>query len=74
MAFLDRRAAIASTIAVSLAAALPAIAQSYPARTITLVVGYSPGGTGDFITPSRARIQLKLPLTVLISPLWATMR
>ena len=30
--------------------------------------------TGEAITPSRARIQLKLPLTVLISPLCAIMR
>jgi tripartite-type tricarboxylate transporter receptor subunit TctC len=28
---------------------LPAAAQPYPARNITLVVGYAPGGTGDFI-------------------------
>ena len=26
------------------------------------------------ITPSRARIQFSLPCTVLISPLWASMR
>ncbi|CFW31542.1 Uncharacterised protein [Bordetella pertussis] len=30
--------------------------------------------TADCIMPSRARSQLKLPLTVLISPLWAIMR
>src|SRR5215471_3215364 len=28
---------------------LPAAAQSYPGRNITLVVGYAPGGTGDFV-------------------------
>ena len=28
---------------------LPAAAQSYPSRNITLVVGYAPGGTGDFV-------------------------
>ena len=33
----------------SLALALPAAAQTYPARNITIVVGYAPGGTGDFI-------------------------
>jgi tripartite-type tricarboxylate transporter receptor subunit TctC len=29
--------------------ASPAIAQTYPSRNITLVVGYAPGGTGDFV-------------------------
>jgi tripartite-type tricarboxylate transporter receptor subunit TctC len=29
--------------------ALPASAQTFPSRNITLVVGYAPGGTGDFI-------------------------
>jgi tripartite-type tricarboxylate transporter receptor subunit TctC len=29
--------------------ALPASAQTYPSRNITIVVGYAPGGTGDFI-------------------------
>ena len=29
--------------------ALPAFAQTFPSRNITLVVGYAPGGTGDFI-------------------------
>jgi tripartite-type tricarboxylate transporter receptor subunit TctC len=32
-----------------LAFVLPASAQTYPSRNITLVVGYAPGGTGDFI-------------------------
>lgn len=31
------------------ALALPASAQTYPTRNITIVVGYAPGGTGDFI-------------------------
>jgi tripartite-type tricarboxylate transporter receptor subunit TctC len=38
--------------AVALASLLlppPAAAQPFPARTITIVVGYAPGGTGDFI-------------------------
>jgi tripartite-type tricarboxylate transporter receptor subunit TctC len=30
-------------------AALPAAAQTFPSRNITIVVGYAPGGTGDFI-------------------------
>jgi tripartite-type tricarboxylate transporter receptor subunit TctC len=38
----------AAAVAVPLAA-LPASAQTYPSRNITLVVGYAPGGTGDFI-------------------------
>src|SRR5690242_21063001 len=36
-------------LATLFAAVLPAAAQSYPSRNITLVVGYAPGGTGDFI-------------------------
>jgi len=36
-------------LALALALALPASAQTYPARNITLVVGYAPGGTGDFV-------------------------
>jgi tripartite-type tricarboxylate transporter receptor subunit TctC len=67
LAFLHRRVAIASTIAVSLAAALPAIAQPYPARTITLVVGYAPGGTGDFITRViAAKLTDKFGRTVVV--------
>ena len=38
----------AATLLAILAFALPAFAQ-YPARNITFVVGYAPGGTGDFI-------------------------
>ena len=49
MALLHRRTVAAAVISAALAAALPAAAQPYPARTITLVVGYAPGGTGDFI-------------------------
>jgi len=30
-------------------APLPVAAQNYPTRNITIVVGYAPGGTGDFI-------------------------
>ena len=33
----------------AMALALPASAQTYPTRNITVVVGYAPGGTGDFI-------------------------
>ena len=34
----------------------------------------SPGMTSLFSSASRARIQLRLPLAVLISPLWAIIR
>ena len=36
-------------VILSVALALPASAQTYPTRNITIVVGYAPGGTGDFI-------------------------
>ncbi len=42
-----RRLAIALLAAPILA--LPASAQPYPTRNVTIVVGYAPGGTGDFI-------------------------
>ena len=44
---LHRRAAALAVFGLLLA--LPAAAQTYPSRTITIVVGYAPGGTGDFI-------------------------
>jgi len=40
---------IAFAFIATLIAALPASAQTYPSRNITIVVGYAPGGTGDFI-------------------------
>jgi tripartite-type tricarboxylate transporter receptor subunit TctC len=40
---------IALALVATVAAALPASAQTFPSRNITLVVGYAPGGTGDFI-------------------------
>ncbi len=42
------RAALALFTTLALAA-LPAAAQTFPSRNITIVVGYAPGGTGDFI-------------------------
>jgi tripartite-type tricarboxylate transporter receptor subunit TctC len=39
----------AAALMAALGCALPAAAQTFPARTITFVVGYAPGGTGDFI-------------------------
>jgi tripartite-type tricarboxylate transporter receptor subunit TctC len=43
------RGLIAAVALAATLAALPASAQTYPSRNITLVVGYAPGGTGDFI-------------------------
>jgi tripartite-type tricarboxylate transporter receptor subunit TctC len=46
---------------------LSASAQPYPARTITLVVGYAPGGTGDFITRViAAKLTDKFGRTVVV--------
>jgi tripartite-type tricarboxylate transporter receptor subunit TctC len=43
------RGIIAAMALAWLALTLPASAQPFPSRTITIVVGYAPGGTGDFI-------------------------
>jgi tripartite-type tricarboxylate transporter receptor subunit TctC len=44
-----RRAIAAAALAAGLIGTLPASAQPFPSRTISLVVGYAPGGTGDFV-------------------------
>src|ERR1700746_2317740 len=48
-AMTPRRGIIAAVALACLALPPPAAAQPFPARTITIVVGYAPGGTGDFI-------------------------
>lgn len=45
-----RNIAAAALLLVALAALpLPSPAQTFPTRTVTIVVGYAPGGTGDFV-------------------------
>src|SRR5258707_15840847 len=51
---------VAAALAAGLIGAAPASAQPYPSRTVSLVVGYAPRGTGDF----AAR-----PLAVRLAPL-----
>ncbi|HUI97123.1 MAG TPA: tripartite tricarboxylate transporter substrate binding protein [Xanthobacteraceae bacterium] len=43
------RGIVTAVALAGLALPLAAAAQDFPARTITIVVGYAPGGTGDFI-------------------------
>ena len=43
------RGAVLALALAWIVAALPAAAQTFPSRNITLVVGYAPGGTGDFV-------------------------
>jgi tripartite-type tricarboxylate transporter receptor subunit TctC len=49
-ALASRRVIAAAALAAGvLGASVPASAQPFPSRTISLVVGYAPGGTGDFV-------------------------
>ena len=47
--FAIRLIAAAALAADLIGAVPPASAQPYPSRTVSLVVGYAPGGTGDFV-------------------------
>jgi tripartite-type tricarboxylate transporter receptor subunit TctC len=67
MTSISRRTAVATAFVASLAFALPAAAQPYPSRTITIVVGYAPGGTGDFIARLVGnKLSEKLGRTVIV--------
>ena len=58
---------LARLIAILFALIFPASAQPYPARTITLIVGYAPGGTGDFIARViAAKLTDKFGRTVVV--------
>ena len=49
------------------AVALPAWAQTFPTRTVHLVVSYAPGGTGDIVAPlSSDRLAAALGQTVVV--------
>lgn len=55
-------AAIASSVW-----AMPATAQSYPAKPLRLVVGYPPGGSGDFVSRTIAdALGKELGVTVIV--------
>ena len=45
-----KRAVLRSVFLASLAFALNALAQSYPTKPVKIIVGYPPGGSGDFLT------------------------
>jgi tripartite-type tricarboxylate transporter receptor subunit TctC len=65
MRLLARAATLFAICAVALT--LPASTQPYPARTINFVVGYAPGGTGDFIARLvGAKLSEKFGRTVVV--------
>jgi len=45
-----KRAALRGFFLAALAFALNALAQSYPTKPVKIIVGYPPGGSGDFLT------------------------
>ena len=61
------RRAEAALLAAALAAAVPATAQDYPARPVTMVVAYAPGGMGDaFARTVAERLTTLLKQSVLV--------
>src|SRR5256885_16640082 len=50
MRMLSHRCILGTAALLAALFALPAFAQNFPSRTVTIVVGYAPGGTGDFIS------------------------
>lgn len=59
--------ATACLCACAMAAGIEAVAQSYPARSIRLVIGYAPGGTGDAVgRPVAQKMSELLGQTVVV--------
>ena len=62
-----RRSFLAVAAALSLSAAAPAHADVYPSKTITIVVGFAPGGLIDVIARLVGqKLQIKLGQTVVV--------
>ena len=64
----DRRLILSSALAAACAAAAPvALAQAYPAKTITVVVAYPPGGDTDATARMLAeKLSQRLKQTVIV--------
>ena len=45
---------LARALPLAVAAAVPAMAQDYPTRPVTIVVGYTPGATSDLLARTVA--------------------
>ena len=62
-----RRSFLAVAAALSLSVAAPAHADVYPSKTITIVVGFAPGGLIDVIARLVGqKLQIKLGQTVVV--------